>query len=742
MKAMRSIALALLSVIVLAGASVQVGAQNLITNGDMEDPWTSGGTYTVGNPVSPAIEGCYATGWTPWSQQLAPEDAHDGSAMVDPNFGHSSPDCITPSGNSFQRLIGGFGPRVNFRGGLVQAAATTPGQDYDLDAQIRVYGSGIDLTWGAIGYDLTGQTNDPLAPTIIWTPRGHVQSMDSWSQYSLRFTAASNSNGNKTSIWLMAVLPGDGDGFMDIDNVSVTPATKTLITLTDGPRVNRLSDTSYEVVWTTDRGSDSTVQYGLSKPDNDSKLTPQEPTYTSSTTQSGVTTTHSVVLTGLAPETVYHYRVKSAVSGYKTVYSLDQIFTTPGPANALFQNGDFEITDPPSPPAADGQTLPGWKTFTLNPLKSGVGGYEESDGVVTYPANQFGYWHGWAKAQHGNNFIMSASNWDTKNGGFLQRVAVTPGQTYTFSGYIGAYTYSGQWTVEPSDVRVWVGIDPNGGVDPTNPDIVWNDEAERFGTNTLPIAYVPTSVSTVATSSVITLFVRFEQKWSFEYNINIADNFTLEGPPGASTPASSIGAAKELPDGILVEITSGMIVTLVANYPETGLFYMQDAEGNAGIRVETNGAVPAVGDKVLVKGILGTNPNGERVIRDAMVTANGTGTTVVRTMANKSVGGAGYIDANLGLGTQGLLVRVFGQLKKFDIVNDFMIIDDGSNVNPLDQDGTQGLKVVHSGYFPGSLDEYLSVTGVVTSEKINGQNIRVIRGRDGLFPNDVLNLKQ
>lgn len=734
MKTMRSIALALFGAIALAGASVQAGAQNLIVNGDMEGAWTSGGTYTVGHPVNPVIDGCYPTGWTPWTE---PYDGIPVAQKVDPQFRNSGLDCQPdPNQNHYQRLVRGFSSTVKSRGGLMQTVQTTPGQDYDLDVQMKVYGNSPDKVHGFIGYDLTGQATDGLAPTIIWTPLYAVPENDTWNQFSFRFTALSNLNGDKTSIWLMMTLPVDGAGWVDVDNVSVTPATTALLTVTDGPYASRLSDSSYEVTWTTNLGSDSTVQYGENKPDNDIKVTPQEPIYASSVSESGLTLTHSVVITGLLPNKTYHYRIKSSAPGAKTVTTVDHTFATPGPANATFQNGDFEITNPPSPPAADGQTAVGWTTYTLDPLQPGVGGFEDNDGIVTYGAGQFGYWHGIVKAQSGNNFVMAAGNWTKKNGGFMQRVRVTPGQTYTLSGYIATYN-SGS---KPDDTRVWVGIDPNGGVDATNPGIAWNDEAERHSANTIPAAWIATSASTVATADVITVFVRFEQKWALTLNMTFADNFTLQGPPGQADEVANIGAAKDLQDGTLAKITDGMIVTLVANYPETGLFYMQDPEGNAGIRVETNGAVPAVGDKVLVQGILGTNPNGERVLRDAVVTPNGTGTTVVRTMANKSVGGAGYIDANLGLDTQGLLVRVFGQLAKFDVLNDYMIINDGSNVNALEQDGTLGLKVVHTGYFPGSLDEYLSVTGVITSEKINGQNIRVIRGRDGLFPTDVVNL--
>ena len=80
-----------------------------------------------------------------------------------------------------------------------------------------------------------------------------------------------------------------------------------------------LSTTSEAITWNTDQGSTSRVEYGLTA--SYGSITTLNPT---------LVTTHSVVVTGLTPKTVYHYRVISSnVDG--TTVSDDQTFTSIGP---------------------------------------------------------------------------------------------------------------------------------------------------------------------------------------------------------------------------------------------------------------------------------------------------------------------------------------------------------------------------------------------------------------------------
>jgi hypothetical protein len=85
------------------------------------------------------------------------------------------------------------------------------------------------------------------------------------------------------------------------------------------PAIGAASANRADVLWTTDQRSDSAADYGPT------------PAYGASTPViSAQSTGHGVTLTGLAPGTLYHYRVRSrSVSGVLSV-SGDFAFTTPG----------------------------------------------------------------------------------------------------------------------------------------------------------------------------------------------------------------------------------------------------------------------------------------------------------------------------------------------------------------------------------------------------------------------------
>ena len=81
---------------------------------------------------------------------------------------------------------------------------------------------------------------------------------------------------------------------------------------------NIFTDVSYNsavVHWTTNVSADSAVAYGLTT------------AYTATTTISESVLTHAVALSGLAPTTVYRFRIATTGSG-GTTYGVDQTFTT------------------------------------------------------------------------------------------------------------------------------------------------------------------------------------------------------------------------------------------------------------------------------------------------------------------------------------------------------------------------------------------------------------------------------
>jgi phosphodiesterase/alkaline phosphatase D-like protein len=90
------------------------------------------------------------------------------------------------------------------------------------------------------------------------------------------------------------------------------------------PTASNISAVSADIRWTTDVLSSSQVEYGTS--DSYGSVQPAQPADDPTAGKLGVVD-HSVSLSGLQPDTTYHYKVKSKNSVGETV-SNDKTFTT------------------------------------------------------------------------------------------------------------------------------------------------------------------------------------------------------------------------------------------------------------------------------------------------------------------------------------------------------------------------------------------------------------------------------
>lgn len=127
---------------------------------------------------------------------------------------------------------------------------------------------------------------------------------------------------NSGAIYISNFVIGGGTGGITISNVAVTI-----------PRID----------WTTDQPASSRVDYG------------ETTSYGMSVTGSDLTTYHSLVLTGLKPNTTYHYIVSSSTSAASAA-TADSSFTTPdfiaatiadvGNSAVIEVAGGFDTTNP------------------------------------------------------------------------------------------------------------------------------------------------------------------------------------------------------------------------------------------------------------------------------------------------------------------------------------------------------------------------------------------------------------
>jgi Glucodextranase, domain B len=112
-----------------------------------------------------------------------------------------------------------------------------------------------------------------------------------------------------------------------------------------GLAISAVTVTMPRIAWTTDQLADSRVDYG------------ETTGYGMSVSGTDLTTSHSLVLTGLKPNTTYHYIVSSSTSGASAA-TADNTFTTPdfiaatvadiGNSAVIEVAGDFDTTNPDS----------------------------------------------------------------------------------------------------------------------------------------------------------------------------------------------------------------------------------------------------------------------------------------------------------------------------------------------------------------------------------------------------------
>lgn len=183
--------------------------------------------------------------------------------------------------------------------------------------------NGISFTWRSATSGSSSYTNGNAGTAPYWVRlqrSGNVFTAfkstngTTWTQYA----TATIAMGSSAYVGLAVTSHNNSTLATDtFDNVTVSGSTDTTPPTISGITTGSINQNGGSVNWTTNEASDSQVEYGTTT------------SYGSSTSVNGtLVTSHSIVVSGLDPGTVYHYRVKSKDAAGNLATSGDNTFTT------------------------------------------------------------------------------------------------------------------------------------------------------------------------------------------------------------------------------------------------------------------------------------------------------------------------------------------------------------------------------------------------------------------------------
>ena len=382
---------------------------------------------------------------------------------------------------------------------------------------------------------------------------------------------------------------------------------------------------------------------------------------------------HSVALTGLEPNTLYHARVVSRVPGMRDGISRDFAFVTDPVTPNLLANPGFESG--------------AWSPWTM----IGAGDIN----LRNYPAGGSSKWFAGATAHTGNWFLGGASNGGQVKGGACQRVAVAPGRPVTLRAWL--WTYQADQLGKGKDVIACgrVGIDPTGGTDPNSTNVVWSPLAtaqDWWGSHSRK--WIDMAVTATPTGGYATAFLQGGADSEMAWTVFCWDDVVLAQEPPL-TVLSRVSDLDGVADGSRVSIPNQRVT---ASASQSGAAYIEQSDRAAGVRVESLENL-VVGHSVSLNGYVGTKASGERYIFGAKLTADSpAGELASMATTARSVG-------NVGPGNVGLLMRVCGRVTAGG--TGYAYLNDGSLAG-------NGLRVVTTSLTtPPSVGSMAAITGIV-----------------------------
>lgn len=412
------------------------------------------------------------------------------------------------------------------------------------------------------------------------------------------------------------------------------------------------------VRWQTNVASDSTIEYSA-----------WDCPYTNTYYDSTLTTNHAVTLTGLQPNTMYHYRVKTAASNNYAGITRDLQACTINESPNLLTNPQME----------DG-------TLTANPNRKEITGWScigmdwHLENGVYLNANPHTFLN--MPPYAGTWSLIGTINGASCDAYVTQRVPATPGVEYNFTLAASSWMQENntfkydEWEKQGRLDYMKIGIDPTGGTNPNGINVKYSN---RFYSHT---HYTQLGTHAVARGNYITVYIScqgFGGQWH-HYGI---DDCRLSAVPAAITYTAKAldDLKKNSADGFAAEV-SNLIIT--ATPAEAGAYYAETEDRTQGIRIESTDSI-AAGTKVTVRGTLKIDPQtNERSLISASFTSPSSSSEPESVyMACKNVGGdaLGSIPAvpgSLGLHNTGLVIRVAGKVTVKEPSGSYVYVNDGS----------------------------------------------------------------
>lgn len=468
-----------------------------------------------------------------------------------------------------------------------------------------------------------------------------------------------------------------------------------VVNITVAPTAQDMTDNSVTITWTTDIKAGGIVEYG------------KDFSYGSSVSQTNTSKSHTFTITGLQSGTNYQFRVTSAAAGYGTAVVEGYPFstlTTFGP----FTNGGFE----------QGKTA--WKYWEIYPWGHDGNG----DGKPDYPGHISSTINGGAFVPspayiEGVRRLADDVGYASAIGGAYQTSA-TPNGTYLVSGWMAAGCDGGGELIElrAIDGQYTSGI-PGGTV---------------IGSAAASTGWVYYAQPVTITTGFITVCTRVSQESAINIVAGHYDDIRVR-----LVNQGSISRMKEQPlDSAVGTVTDGVVTMIV----DSKTFYMQDEDRSGGIMVQSIAAHGLrEGDRASVIGVM-KQSNGEAFIGDAIVTPGIFGAVLKPVyVSNSALGGGAQgiqpavqdyrqrssgrsLAASTGPNNIGVLVKTSGKVTY--VGSGYFYINDGTDLDDGDP-GIKGMKVTYT--CPGSVGNYITVTGISSCFTKNGNIVRQIKPR-------------